>query len=84
MTERERRHLHATIRGLLLRKWDREGELLVSIASTLDPREPLAQDIKALAWDSAWVKDLPEFSEEGIEWSQRRSAIVKAASKRVC
>lgn len=55
MTERESRHLRATIRGLLLKKWDREADLLIAIASTLDPREPLAQDIKALAWDSAWV-----------------------------
>ena len=34
--------------------------------------------------DAAWIRELPEDSDEGIQWKQRRAAVVRAAARRIC
>ena len=46
--------------------------------------DPLAAEIFTLGKDAAWIRELPEDSDEGIQWEQRRAAVVRAAARRIC
>lgn len=88
MTDSEERRLirnvKAEVRGALLRRWYEDADLIYHVRDTLDPRDPLAAEIYSLGRDAAWIRELPEDSDEGIQWEQRRAALVRAAACRIC
>ena len=88
MTNSEKRKLIRTVkaelRGALLRRWCEDADLIYNVRDTLDPRDPLAAEIYTLGKDAAWIRELPEDSDEGIQWEQRRAAVVRAAARRIC
>jgi hypothetical protein len=78
------RNVKAEIRGALLRRWCEDADLIYNVRDTLDPGDPLAAQIYTLRKDAAWIRELPEDSDEGIQWEQRRAAVVRAAARRIC
>jgi hypothetical protein len=88
MTDSEKRKLirnvKAEVRGALLRRWYEDADLIYNVLDTLDPRDPLAAEIYSLGKDAAWIRELPKDSDEGIQWEQRRAAVVRAAARRIC
>jgi hypothetical protein len=88
MTDSEKRKLirnvKAEVRGALLRRWYEDADLIYNVRDTLDPRDPLAAEIYSLGKDAAWIRELPKDSDEGIQWEQRRAAVVRAAARRIC
>ena len=76
MTDSEKhkliRNVKAEVRGALLRRWCEDADLIYNVRHTLDPSDPLAAEIFTLGKDAAWIRELPEDSDEGIHWEQRR------------
>jgi hypothetical protein len=63
---------------------DFHAEFRYNVRDTLDRSDPLAAEIFTLGKDAAWIRELPEDSDEGIQWKQRRATVVRAAARRIC